>query len=90
MKKLIILSVFGILCVATSSALAGPPARNTSNNPEGTRCPLACVVNVAPQLTRASLFGTVVPRCYQKSSAAVRWGSAPAVCPQTTQMARCG
>ena len=80
MKKLISLSVFGIICVATTAAFAGPPARGTSESMQVARCPRRCVFNVAPQLTRASLYGTVIPRCHQKSSAAVRWGNPQVDC----------
>jgi len=88
MNESISLSVFGILCIATSTALAGPPARVMSDYSEDAHCPLACVVNVAPQLSRASLYGTVVPRRHQKSSTPVRWGNEAALCPQSAQMAR--
>jgi len=89
MKNLIGLSVFGVLIVATTTAFAGPPARGVAESMEGARCPLACVTNVAPQLTRAALFGTVVPRCYKETSAPVRWGKAPEGCRQNTQVASC-
>jgi hypothetical protein len=89
MKNLIGLSVFGTLLVVTATALAGPPARGVAESMEGARCPLACVTNVAPHLTRAALFGTVVPRCYKETSTAVRWGKAPTGCPQNTQVASC-
>jgi hypothetical protein len=89
MKKFISLCVFGILSVATTTALAGPPARSTSDYPVGAKCSAACIVNVAPGLTRAKLYSTVVPRCHQKQSAAVRWGNPPDNCPQSTQVASC-
>ncbi len=87
MKNIISLSVFGIICIATTTAFAGPPARGTAESMEGARWPLACVINVAPQLTRASLYGTSVPRCYKETAMAPRWGSSPAGCKQVTQVA---
>jgi len=87
MKKFISSSVFGVICIATTMAFAGPPARGTSETAEGAQCPRACYANVAPHLTRAALYGTVVPRCHQKSSTAVRWGNPPADCQQNTQVA---
>ncbi len=89
MKNLIGLSVFGALLVVTTTALAGPPARGVAESMEGARCTKACVVDVASQLTRASLFGTVVPRCHKETSLAVRWGKPPANCPLAMQVASC-
>jgi len=89
MKRSLCLSVIGACCVASGTAYAVPPARRTVSDSEGARCPLVCVVNVGPRLTRGSLYGVVVASCHQKSPAAERRGNPSADCPQVIQMVPC-
>ena len=87
MKKSITIGIAGALLAFASSAIAGPPARRDARDLSGVYCTSGCVANVGSQLTRATLYGTVVPRCHQETATNPRWGSAQKPCPGKTLVA---
>jgi len=84
MKVIIRTAVIGLLCTATPTALAGPPARGAAYYPSAAACTKGCTTDVSKQLTRAKLYGTEVPKCHPETSGAVRWGKAQPTCAPAT------